>query len=175
MGIMGLPGPCSSAIQSAFSASITRSFPREDWPVAFPHVLTNQQGHFDPQVGIYTAPVSGTYIFSFHLHSAHRVLKVGLFHNYVPVFKTTGGQSFSTTSMTMPLHLSAQDHVWLQVKSNFTNGIYVHRESSSTFSGFLLQPDSCQPPVHHFNFSEQQLLEGFFRWEGGSPTIATPT
>ncbi|KAM9789481.1 uncharacterized protein ACB057_012118 [Neosynchiropus ocellatus] len=155
MGFMGLPGPCSSAIQSAFSASIKSSFPRADWPVAFPHVLSNQQGHFEPQVGIYTAPVNGTYIFSFHLTTAYRILKVGLFLNYVLAFETTGGSNFATTSMTVVLHLKAFDKVWLQVKSNLTNGIYTNSESSSTFTGYLLHPNSCELPVPRFNSSEQ--------------------
>ncbi|XP_053739599.1 inner ear-specific collagen-like isoform X1 [Synchiropus splendidus] len=146
MGFMGPPGPCSSAIQSAFSASIKRSFPTADQPVAFPHVLSNQQEHFNPQVGIYTAPVNGTYIFSFHLTTAYRILKVRLFLNSVPAFKTTGGSNFATTSMTVVLHLKASDQVWLQVKSNLTNGLYTNSESSSTFTGYLLHPESCVLP-----------------------------
>uniref|UniRef100_A0A665UQI8 C1q domain-containing protein n=1 Tax=Echeneis naucrates TaxID=173247 RepID=A0A665UQI8_ECHNA len=67
MGLIGQPGPCSPAIQSAFSACVNESFPQENMPIPFPHVVTNRQGHFNPLKGMYMAPVNGTYVFSFNL------------------------------------------------------------------------------------------------------------
>ncbi|XP_051234123.1 collagen alpha-1(X) chain-like [Dicentrarchus labrax] len=147
MGLTGQPGPCTSAIQSAFSACINQSFPMENLPVPFQHIFTNKQGHFNPSSGIYTAPVNGTYVFSFHLAVADKTLKVGLFHNFYPVVKSTETTDHSTTSQTVVLHLKMGDRVWLQVKDGTTNGMYTDRESSSTFAGYLLHPDSCELPV----------------------------
>uniref|UniRef100_A0A3Q4MXR6 C1q domain-containing protein n=1 Tax=Neolamprologus brichardi TaxID=32507 RepID=A0A3Q4MXR6_NEOBR len=113
MGLMGPPGPCSPAIQSAFSACINESFPAHNFPIPFPHMLTNQQHHFNRN-GIYTAPVNGTYVFSFHLSVAVKPLKVGLFRNYYPVAKVTEGTVPATTSQTVVLHLDMGDEVWLQ-------------------------------------------------------------
>uniref|UniRef100_A0A3Q0R723 C1q domain-containing protein n=1 Tax=Amphilophus citrinellus TaxID=61819 RepID=A0A3Q0R723_AMPCI len=141
MGLMGPPGPCSPAIQSAFSACINQSFPVHNLPIPFPRILTNQQSHFNPR-GIYTAPVNGTYIFSFDLAVASKPLKVGLFRNFYPVIKTTEATIPSTTSHQVVLHLSMGDEVWLQVKDLDTNGIYADTEYTSTFSGYLLHPDS---------------------------------
>uniref|UniRef100_A0A3B4TIP7 C1q domain-containing protein n=1 Tax=Seriola dumerili TaxID=41447 RepID=A0A3B4TIP7_SERDU len=142
IGLIGPPGPCSPAIQSAFTALINQSFPTSNWPIAFPIVITNQQGHFNPLAGIYTAPVNGTYVFSYNLAVAFRMLKVGLFRNLYPVIRTTEGNDQATTSQTIVLHLTMGDQVWLQVKNSETNGLHTDTESSSTFSGYLLHPDS---------------------------------
>uniref|UniRef100_A0A669BFE1 C1q domain-containing protein n=2 Tax=Oreochromis TaxID=8139 RepID=A0A669BFE1_ORENI len=107
-----------------------------NFPIPFPHILTNQQMHFNPN-GIYTAPVNGTYVFSFHLAVAVKPLKVGLFRNFYPVAKTTEGTVPSTTSQAVVLHLYMGDQVWLQVKDPSTNGMYTDNESKSTFSGYL--------------------------------------
>lgn len=143
MGLMGRPGPCMPSIQSAFSAGLTSSYPPPNAPVVFAHVVYNVQGSYDPASGLYTAPVNGTYVFSYHLTVHERVLKVGLFHNFVPVVKTTDPKVLGTTSHSVVLHLARGDRVWVQVKDLITNGMYAGTESSSTFSGFLLHPDSC--------------------------------
>ncbi|XP_042284281.1 inner ear-specific collagen-like [Thunnus maccoyii] len=173
IGLMGPPGPCSSAIQSAFSVSLNESFPAPDWPVPFPNILTNQQGHFNPSMGIYTAPVNGTYIFSLHLAVSNRMLKVGLFHNFYPVIKTTEGTNQVTTSQTVVLHLSMGDQVWLQVKDSMTNGMFTDNESSSTFSGYLLHPDSCEFPVGRQFLPPMDYEKGDFSWDGPPPATTT--
>ncbi|XP_033505891.2 uncharacterized protein LOC117271673 [Epinephelus lanceolatus] len=174
MGLMGPPGPCSPAIQSAFSACINESFPIHNWPVAFPIVLTNQQGHFNPLMGMYTAPVNGTYVFSFHLAVAKKVLKVGLYREHYPMVRATETTHQSTTSQTVVLHLIMGQRVWLQVKDETTNGMYTDAESSGTFSGYLLYPDSCDMPMgrHHW---PQQISTGF-KWDSpSSSTTPSPT
>uniref|UniRef100_G3PT68 C1q domain-containing protein n=1 Tax=Gasterosteus aculeatus TaxID=69293 RepID=G3PT68_GASAC len=147
MGLMGIPGPCSPAIQSAFSASLDVSFPAPNWPVPFPRVLVNVQGDFNPFMGMYKAPINGTYVFTFNLAIMERPLKVGLFKNFNSMVKLTEGSQQSTTSYTVVLHLAMDDMVWLQVKDFTTNGIYTGAESSSTFSGYLLYPDSSHADI----------------------------
>ncbi|XP_040911725.1 inner ear-specific collagen-like [Toxotes jaculatrix] len=173
IGLIGPPGPCSPAIQSAFSASLNESFPVQDWPIPFPHVLTNQQGHFNPLLGIYTAPVNGTYVFSFHLAVASRTLKVGLFLNFYPLVRTTEATSQATASQTVVLHLTAGDQLWLQVKNAVTNGMYTDSESSSTFSGYLLYPDSCDIPLSRHHVQLKMYQKGDFSWDG-PPGTTTP-
>ncbi|KAM9322274.1 uncharacterized protein KZ484_020486 [Pholidichthys leucotaenia] len=142
MGLMGVPGPCSPAIQSAFSASLEESFPKPDFPIAFTRIHTNQQMHFQSP-GIYTAPVNGTYIFSFSLAVREKPIKVGLFLNFIPVVKVTEANTPSTTSQSVVLHLKMGDRIWMQVKDSLTNGMYQGVEYTSTFSGYLLYPDTC--------------------------------
>ncbi len=178
MGLMGPPGPCSPAIQSAFSASINQSFPIHNLPVPFVNVLTNQQGHFNPAKGIYTAPVNGTYVFSLHLAVADRTLKVGLYVNFFPLVRSTETTDQSTTSQTLVLHLNMGDRVWLQVKNNVTNGMYTNSESSSTFSGYLLHPDSCEMPLGRYHLMPD-LTDDMpeYSWDGpkGTTTTTTPS
>uniref|UniRef100_UPI0037E92187 complement C1q and tumor necrosis factor-related protein 9-like n=1 Tax=Semicossyphus pulcher TaxID=241346 RepID=UPI0037E92187 len=175
MGHMGPPGPCSPTIQSAFSACINQSYPIQDKPVPFQKVLTNEQGHFNPHTGVYTAPVNGTYVFSFHLAVYRRQLKVGFFLNFYPVVRNTESTDQSTTSQTIILHLASQDRVWLQVKDGITNGMYTDSESSSTFMGYLLYPDSCDMPLgRNVQVPKMTEHEGY-GWDGpkGNP-VTTP-
>lgn len=121
-------------------------------------------------MGIYTAPVNGTYLFSFHIAVAGKVLKVGLFCNFYPLVRATEGDDQSTTSQTVILHLKRGDRVWLQVEDAITNitGMYTDRESTSKFSGYLLHPDSCEMPVGR-QFTSMSVLEAEYSWEGPKP------
>ncbi|KAM9852918.1 uncharacterized protein ACBR49_003791 [Aulostomus maculatus] len=143
MGMMGPPGPCMPAIQSAFAARLMSSYPPPNAPVVFADVLYNIQGSYDPYSGLYTAPINGTYVISYHLTIHERVLKVGLFHNFEPVVITTVPNILGTTSQSVVLHMARGDRVWIQVKDSLTNGMFTSSEASSTFSGFLLHPDTC--------------------------------
>ncbi|XP_070825863.1 complement C1q and tumor necrosis factor-related protein 9 [Chaetodon trifascialis] len=164
MGMMGLPGPCMPSIQSAFAAGLTSSYPQPNAPVVFSHVFYNIQGSYDPSTGLYTAPVNGTYVFSYHLTVYERVLKVGLFHNFMPVVKTTDPKVLGTTSHSVILHLVVGDRVWLQVKDLTTNGMYAGADSSSTFSGFLLHPDTCDMPLLRAPIPPMITPEAGYNW-----------
>lgn len=164
MGIMGLPGPCMPSIQSAFSAGLNFSYPPPNAPVVFSLVLYNVQGSYDPSSGIYTAPINGTYVFSYHLTVNEHVLKVGLFHNFVPIVKTTETKMLGTTSHSIILHLARGDRVWIQVKDLVTNGMYAGPEYSSTFSGFLLHPDMCDIPLLRAPLPPLTLPEHGYTW-----------
>lgn len=156
MGLLGLPGPCSSSIQSAFSACLETPFPLNNKPVPFTKVLYNRQDHFNSMMGIYIAPTNGTYVFTFSFAVKDKVLVVGLFQNFYPVFKMTETTNLATCSQRVVLHLLARDMVWIQVKDLNSNGMYTDVEITSTFSGFLLQPDSCDLPFFR-DFGQMSL------------------
>uniref|UniRef100_A0A3B3SPX2 C1q domain-containing protein n=1 Tax=Paramormyrops kingsleyae TaxID=1676925 RepID=A0A3B3SPX2_9TELE len=134
LGEQGFPGPCSPAIQSAFSALLDNVYPMPGSPVAFTRVLYNMQGNYNPDMGIYTAPINGTYVFSYSVVAFSRLLKVGMFLNFRPVIKSTEPTDLATASQLVVLHLSMGDRVWIQVKDTFTNGMYASSESSSRFT-----------------------------------------
>lgn len=164
IGMRGLPGPCMPTIQSAFAAGLSSSYPPPNAPVVFSQVLYNVQGGYDPRTGIYTAPINGTYVFSYHLTVHERVLKVGLFQNFTPVVKTTDPKVLGTTSQSVVLHLARGDRVWVQVKDEVTNGMYAGPESSSTFSGFLLHPDTCDMPLLRRPIPPMSPPEARYTW-----------
>lgn len=173
LGPSGPPGPCSPTIQSAFSASIQQPYPTENQPISFSNVFTNIEGHYNPTTGIYTAPVNGTYVFSFHLAVAGRPLKVGLFKNLFPVVKATEGNNQATSSQTIVLHLFTFDQVWLQVKNALTNGIFTDTESTSIFSGYLLYPDSCDfMAMRDIAFPTEYHI-GDYTWDGPQSSPAS--
>ncbi|CAK6983891.1 inner ear-specific collagen-like [Scomber scombrus] len=174
MGMMGPPGPCMPHIQSAFSAGLTSSFPPPNAPVVFSSIYYNIQGSYDPSTGLYIAPVNGTYVFSYHLTVHERVLKVGLFHNFVPVVKTTDPKVLGTTSHSVVLHLARGDRVWIQVKDSTTNGMYAGSEASSTFSGYLLHPDSCDMALLRVPILPMTIPQDGYSW-GNLPESSTPT
>uniref|UniRef100_A0A672YEE5 C1q domain-containing protein n=1 Tax=Sphaeramia orbicularis TaxID=375764 RepID=A0A672YEE5_9TELE len=159
MGMMGYPGPCMPAIQSSFSAELTSSFPPPNAPVVFSHVLYNVQGHYDATLGIYFAPVNGTYMFTYHLTVYERILKVGIFLNFYPVLKQTDARALGTTSHLVILHLSAGDAVWLQVKDENTNGMYASYETI-TLSYILPRPIRCAPC--HLMEKYNNIKDSFF-------------
>ena len=177
MGVRGVPGPCMPAIQSSFSMGLAVSFPPPNTPVAFTLVLNNRQGHYDPLAGLYTAPVNGTYVFSYALTVYSRILKVGLFHNYVPQVKTTYPAQLGTASHQLVLHLLQGDGVWLQVREQLTNGMYASSETSSTFSGYLLHPDSCYMSELRQPLFPVPVTRGPYEWGtlpgGPSPNATT--
>lgn len=175
MGIMGTPGPCMPAIQSAFSAGLMEDFPPPNAPVVFSEVIYNPQGSYNPTTGIFTAPVNGTYVFQFHVTVNERILKVGIFHNFKPVIKTTSSKDLGTTSHAIVLHLAMGDRVWIQVKDNFTNGMIGGDETSSTFSGFLLHPDTCEMPMNRVFTHNTDQPDPEYSWGSLSGTTATPT
>lgn len=161
LGVMGLPGPCSPAVQSGFSARLAISNPIPDKPVPFSIVIYNIQYHYNPISGVYKAPVNGTYSFSYNLCVLNKVLKVGIFHNFAPVVKSTGPINLAMVSQEVVLYLNMGDEVWVQVKDINSNGMCVGSESSSTFSGFLLYPDSCDVRVSR---EIPEPMTGIYSW-----------
>lgn len=146
-GATGVPGQCSPAIQSDFFAALSSSYPVPDIPVPFTNVIHNKGFNFDALKGVYKAPVNGTYVMTYHLAVYNKALKVGLFRNFSPIVKSTGSASLGALSQQVVLHLTVGDEVWIQVRDASSNGMYVSSEYSSTFSGFLLYPDSCDIPM----------------------------
>ncbi|CAB1348432.1 unnamed protein product [Coregonus sp. 'balchen'] len=76
----------------------------------FSHILYNMQGHNDLMTGLYTAPANSTYIFSYHLSVFGRVLKVGLFHNFVLVVRTTEPAELGTALHRRPRVYDGEGH-----------------------------------------------------------------
>ncbi|KAG7252913.1 hypothetical protein CRUP_025202, partial [Coryphaenoides rupestris] len=167
-GFQGPPGPCSSVIKSAFSAARLTSFPESNMPVSFMNVIYNVQNNFVPSFGVYTAPVNGTYFFTYALTVKDRPLIIRMFYEFNPVARSTVMNNYVVATQQVVLHMAAGKRVWLQVKNNDNNGIYVDGDSSSTFSGFLLYPDDCMASQMR-NFmvvtsSEEPIT--YFPWDG---------
>ncbi|XP_067307521.1 complement C1q and tumor necrosis factor-related protein 9 [Pseudorasbora parva] len=170
MGYPGAPGPCSPSVHSAFSAALIASYPAPNRPVPFKRVIYNSNQNYNPDNGVYTAPVNGTYVFSYNLQVSTRLLKVGLFLNFEAVARTTTPVEMNTASQQVVLGLSQGDWVWVQVKDTATNGMFTGTEASSIFSGFLLYPDKCDDMFGRDFVLPREFPEENIPWPEEKPT-----
>ncbi|KAJ4921711.1 hypothetical protein JOQ06_011212 [Pogonophryne albipinna] len=175
LGVRGVPGPCSTPIKSSFSAALDSPYPLPNWPIPFNRVILNQLGHFNPEMGMYTAPVNGTFVFSFSLAVSGKPAIVGLYKNFDRMAMATEVSNLSTATMTVVLHLLVGNKVWLQVKDENFNGVIAGDDYISIFSGFLLYPDSCEMTMlgrggPGSRIIPPEIFEGDFTWNSSSQT-----
>ncbi|XP_062979745.1 EMILIN-1 [Elgaria multicarinata webbii] len=74
-GEQGLPGPAGTMPKVSFAAALTAVWHVETGTIAFDRVLVNDGNCYDPDSGIFTAPVSGRYLVSAIL-TGHRGEKI---------------------------------------------------------------------------------------------------
>ncbi|XP_035699958.1 caprin-2-like [Branchiostoma floridae] len=147
------PQPSQQNHRVAFS--VARTTPIGPLPndtiLPFDFMFSNAGGAFDMETGIFTAPVSGTYFFSFRgqKRSAQYLMYLGLWKNgeeMAGVYEDNldpqnPSPSPGNASNNLVLHLFERDQVYLMISDNaiaFSTvfGKYVG------FSGFLLFPDN---------------------------------
>ena len=118
-------------------------------PFKFDLVVFNDGGHYDPSLGIFTAPYTGVYVFSAKFftdgtQTTHPVLDIKVNGNTQdrmsfgkPSLEIGREQSSHTTSVT--LRLQAGDRVWVET---YQNRVYkVYGLFHTFFSGALLYSD----------------------------------
>lgn len=150
-GPKGSPGESVEQVRSAFSVGLfpSRSFPPPNLPVKFDKVFYNGEGHWDPALNKFNATYPGVYLFSYHITVRNRPLRAALVVNGVRKLRTRDslyGQDIDQASNLALLHLNEGDQVWLETLRDW-NGVYSSSEDDSTFSGFLLYPDSKNKPT----------------------------
>ena len=118
----------------------------------FPHVITNNGGHYDPSESVFTCPVNGTYYFTSSVYTG------GLGINYdtatsIIIYRDWSGQSeaYCRNNGPDPIYIQCGTSVVMNCNQGQrvflgTWYIYVHMYGSrlSNFSGFLIQADT--PP-----------------------------
>lgn len=112
--------------------------------VVFDVIVTNLGNAYNNHVGVFVAPVAGTYVFSTTLVSRHFAAAHAQFvvnGSDITNMYVSGGSSGTgddTTSQTIVLQLQKGDDVSVQ---NLDPDKGFYGVSHSTFSGFLLQED----------------------------------
>ncbi|XP_071775604.1 collagen alpha-1(X) chain-like [Centroberyx gerrardi] len=129
----------------AFSAGLTDAGPigpfHTEITLIYSKVLTNIGQAYNPNTGIFTAPVSGVYYFRFTAFESRNSqwLGVNLHHNDRKVMHVSEiANGFASVSSALTLELREGDVVYMRVSAN--DGIYDDVNNRSTFSGFLLFP-----------------------------------
>ncbi|XP_053177552.1 complement C1q-like protein 2 [Scomber japonicus] len=113
-----------------------------DITLKFSKVITNFGQAYSPSTGLFTAPVSGAYYFSFNtLDTRNNVWRrVYLYHNDKSVlfsynYSANGWESVSNS---LVLQLEKGDVVYLVLPAGYS--VYDDTADHTTFNGFLLFP-----------------------------------
>ena len=107
--------------------------------------MINNGNHYHPTDGVFVAPISGVYMFSwstltYNSNSLFTELRV---ENEVKgvVASNAAGGSYIPGSTSLLCHVKKGEHVWVQTSGGTaTNYLYDWYDSMS-FMGFLLQKD----------------------------------
>jgi hypothetical protein len=150
---IGLDGVQSASVY--FYVQRNNNFYDEHTPITFSVERINTGGAMNARSGIFTAPVTGTYFFSF---SGIAKMPIGLFvDGYFQVSLRKNGaeismseadltQAMSTDSFSLQstLHLQEGDEIWIQVDQ--TNRMFLYDDAGhyTHFNGWLLQEDVAQ-------------------------------
>uniref|UniRef100_H3ABS7 Caprin-2 n=1 Tax=Latimeria chalumnae TaxID=7897 RepID=H3ABS7_LATCH len=137
--------PLPQQMRVAFSAARTSNFTPGclDQLIVFDLLLNNLGDSFDFMLGRFICPVSGTYVFIFHMLklAVNVPLYVNLMKNdevLVSAYANDGAPDHETASNHAVLQLLQGDQIWLRLHRG---AIYGSSWKYSTFSGYLLYQD----------------------------------
>lgn len=121
----------------SFYASRSSSFGNPGY-VSYENIILNNGNGLDRTTGIFTAPKSGTYLFTFHgqmnpqTYQHLELVLNGMQRTKIENSSNTkGNSSFRTSAMSIILPLNSNDKVGI----NLTSGVVM----TSHFSGFLIR------------------------------------
>ncbi|XP_038637039.1 caprin-2 isoform X2 [Scyliorhinus canicula] len=137
--------PLPQQMRVAFSTARTSNFTPGslDQPIIFDLLLNNLGETFDFQLGRFTCPVNGTYVFIFHMLklAVNVPLYVNLMKNdevLCSAYANDGAPDHETASNHAVLQLFQGEQIWLRLHRG---AIYGSSWKYSTFSGYLLYQD----------------------------------
>ncbi|KAH3851283.1 complement C1q tumor necrosis factor-related protein 3-like [Dreissena polymorpha] len=132
---------CRNSATVAFTALLNK--PKENigrgQKIIFQNVVLNKGGAYNPRTGVFTAPVTGLYLFSATLlHEPERgSLHAALVHSgrRVALLHATSGM-WDEGSQTVIIQVNKGEQVWIQNKNGYNSLIY--GMGFSSFAGVLL-------------------------------------
>ncbi|WAQ94369.1 CO8A1-like protein [Mya arenaria] len=113
-------------------------------PLKFDDVVTNIGGAYDTQTGIYTAPVTGTYMFALNaVCAARNFLHLAIYKNNAPAFKVIcddlKGEIQHQGGGTTILRLQRGDRIYVTMMFPLGTVGEVRGNGMTSFSGYLLK------------------------------------
>ncbi|KAF7649739.1 hypothetical protein LDENG_00136780 [Lucifuga dentata] len=142
-------------LRSAFSVARTNSM--EGGPkmtVTFDTVYVNIGGDFDAKAGLFRCRIPGAYYLSFTVGKfPHKDLSVMLMKNrnevQAIVYEENSGEERKVQSQSVMLELEFGDTVWLRLHGDPRYALYSNTGHYTTFSGYLVYPDTYGYQTHH--------------------------
>lgn len=144
--MVSFPGIDNISQKVVFSARLTSTKSLNTFSIVqFDDIIINEGGHYFPGDGVFVAPVSGVYLFSwttitFNVNSVYTELRVA---NVIKAVVGHGASTslYSTGSTTTTCHVNRGDHVWVQT-SEATPLNYIHYwKEDAAFMGVLIYED----------------------------------
>ncbi|KAK4026662.1 hypothetical protein OUZ56_015689 [Daphnia magna] len=143
------------SVVTNFYVQKNTKFSRRNTPIPFEVETVNNGRAMDLASGKFTAPVKGTYFFTFAGHASFpssftrvEILSISFYRNGNKVGTAEVGEFHSDNNQLCPLNfqtsqnLQAGDQVWLQIET-VSSGVELYDDSRhlTHFSGFLLEED----------------------------------
>ncbi|XP_042562744.1 complement C1q-like protein 3 [Clupea harengus] len=130
----------TATLQTENLHEVIGPFP-EDFTLKYENVITNDGIAYDPNTGMFTAPVKGVYFFTFVIFNPWKnATGAKLMKNGEMVVSASdnppGEDTEDTTSNSVTLLLEPSDTVYMQMFAN--RAVYTDGNRRNTFSGFLL-------------------------------------
>ncbi|KAG9260684.1 complement C1q-like protein 3 [Astyanax mexicanus] len=125
-----------------------------DTTLVFKHVETNIGEGFNPETGVFTAPVNGVYFFAFNCFAgARKAMSSALYKNEQHIVSVwdqpTTGDNEDNSFNAATLLLEPGDRVYIRL---LKNSHISKLDKHSTFSGFLIYPlksETSTPTLQH--------------------------
>lgn len=138
LGAEGVPSSNHSAAEpkSAFLAQIQETVKRNA-PVQYIKKVFDVGGDFDLATGVFVAPITGVYVFSYQIFPAFVGKYEVELHKNGTVVSRTRGENLKigpSEASTVTQHAKAGDSYWLQI----SRGGHLHKGTYSCFSGTLV-------------------------------------
>jgi len=125
-------------------------FGQKNIPIPFEVERLNIGGAMNLDTGKFTAPVSGTYFFSFSavvvFGSTYQYINVGLYKNDELMGAGHSDESSQSEMLSLQstLNLKSGDEIWLQVFGISASGGGIRGDYFNNFNGFILQENAFQ-------------------------------
>nr|XP_034332671.1 complement C1q-like protein 3 isoform X5 [Crassostrea gigas] len=131
---------CDQNQEVAFTAAVTSS--SSTWnsgTLIFNVVITNTGNGYNPSTGVFTSPISGTYVFYVSaVEYDTQILSIDIVLNSVSKVRAYGHSSagYQTGTNMVVLELQKGDSVWVRCAAG--KGYYTQGVPFTTFSGYLI-------------------------------------
>ena len=112
--------------------------------IVYDSVVTNVGGSYNSQTGIFTAPVSGVYVFNFAEmidpgHNEYLELMKDGIHVMWNYGHAVGASHLASSSRTATVEVNKGGQVWVRTQNNQNHGSgNIHGNSFTTFSGWVV-------------------------------------